>query len=364
MKKRRLGNRLEVSVVGLGGMRFSRAYKEFNMNNKHLFSVAASNLLLVATILSLMTGCAGSPTRSNSGSNTGNIFDLERGTVTLNNGIEMPILGLGTFTLTPEQAEESVYNALTTGFRLIDTANAYMNERAVGRGIKRSGVPRDEVFVTTKLWPSDYENVGRAIDDTLARLDLEYIDLLLLHQPFGNYVAGWQGLEAAVKEGKVRSIGLSNFYENRFDKIMSIATIPPAVLQVESNPFYHQIEMREYAAPYGTVMMAWFPLGGRGNTQTMFNDETIVKIAEAHNKTSAQVILRWHPQHGNIAIPGSSNAAHIQENFNILDFELTGEEMRRLSALDRGHGVFDFSATDDESAFSSFTTPMDFNAQE
>lgn len=287
---------------------------------------------------------------------------MERGTVTLNNGIKMPVVGLGTYTLTPAQAEESVYNALSAGFRLIDTANHYLNERAVGRGIKKSGVPREEIFVTTKLWPSDYENVGRAIDDTLARLDLQYIDLLLLHQPYGNYVAAYKAMETAVREGKVQSIGLSNFYEAKFDEVVRAATIPPAVLQNESNPYYHQAEMRKHIAPYGTVLNAWFPFGGRGNTQVLFNDETIVKIAEAHGKTSAQIILRWHLQIGNIAIPGSSNADHIRENFAIFDFALTDEEMRSISALDKGSGSIDFRNIGEPPAF--IMRPVDFNDQE
>jgi diketogulonate reductase-like aldo/keto reductase len=300
--------------------------------------------------------------------NDGASFDFRSRTVTLNNGIKMPILGLGTYRLTPAQAEESVYHALTDGYRLIDTANGYMNERAVGRGIQRAGVPREELFITTKLWPSDYRDVERAIDDTLARLNLEYIDLLLLHQPYGNIVEGYRGLEAAVRQGKVRSIGVSNFYEKKFDEIMSIATIPPAVLQVESNPYYHQAVMREYVKPYGTVLNAWFPLGGRvderNNTHTrLFNEETIVEIASAHNKTPAQVILRWHLQIGNIAIPGSSNPNHILENIEIFDFELTEEDMRILSTLDTGSGSYDFSNVDDQPNFSSFRA-VNFNDQE
>ena len=296
----------------------------------------------------------------------------ETRTVTLNNGIEMPILGLGTYLLTPEQTENSVYHALTYGYRLIDTANAYMNERAVGRGIQRSGVPREEIFVTTKLWPPDYVDTERAIDETLARLGLDYIDLLLLHQPFGDYVAGYKGMEAAVRQGKVRSIGLSNFYGRRLDEIIKMATIPPAVVQVESNPFFQNNTLRENIKPHGITIMAWFPLGGRINerdpassTQTlMFNNETIVEIATAHNKTSAQVILRWHTQAGNIAIPGSRNPAHILENISIFDFELTAGEMQRLSTLETGITVFDFSNIDEQPSFSTFTVPIDFNNQE
>jgi diketogulonate reductase-like aldo/keto reductase len=239
-----------------------------------------------------------------------------------------------------------------------------MNERAVGRGIKRAGVPREEIFITTKLWPSDYEDVDRAIDDTIARLDMAYIDLLLLHQPFGNYAAAYQAMEIAVREGKVRSIGLSNFYEEKFDDIMSAATIPPAVLQIESNPYYHQAEMREYVKLYGTVLNAWFPLGGHSPTQqSLFENETIVEIAKAHERTAAQVILRWHLQIGNITIPGSSNAAHIRENFDIFDFALTAEEMQRLRALDTGAGIMDFRTMDEEPLFSSFTAPINFNDQ-
>lgn len=293
-------------------------------------------------------------------------FNLETKRVTLNNGFEMPILGIGTYNLKPAQAEESVYNALLCGYKLIDTANAYMNERAVGRGIKRSGVPRDEIFVTTKLWVSEYGDAERAIDDTLTRLDLEYIDLLLLHQPYGDYLEAYKAMEKAVKAGKVRSIGLSNFYEKKFNEIMNIANIPPAVLQNESNPFFHQVAMRDYLRQYGTILMAWFPLGGRGNTQALFENEAIMKVAKAHNKTPAQVVLRWHMQTGNIAIPGSSNPTHIMENIKIFDFKLTDGEMQKIKALDKNQGVYDYISPDlDEErgkGFKSFSP--DFNAQE
>ena len=289
-------------------------------------------------------------------------FDLEKGTVKLNSGYEMPILGIGTYQLTLSQAEESVYNALKEGYRLIDTANIYMNEKGVGRGIKRSGVPREEIFITTKLWVSEYEDTEKAIEDTLKRLDTDYIDLLLLHQPYGNYTEGYKGMEKAVAEGKVKSIGLSNFYEEKFDEVIKTATIKPAVLQNETHPYFQETAMKEHIKPYGTIMESWFPLGGRGNTQKLFNDETISSIAKAHNKTSAQIILRWHLQAGNIAIPGSSNAAHIQENYEIFDFSLTDDEMKKISALDDTGRFFVMSDEDAENWFTS--SNPDFNNQE
>jgi len=330
--------------------------------------IFALTVVIVCGTLALTAACASSA----KGKMAETSFNLETGTVTLNNGVEMPILGLGTYRLTPEQAENSVYHALTYGYRLIDTANAYMNERAVGRGIQRSGVPREQIFVTTKLWPSDYADTERAINETLARLGLDYIDLLLLHQPFGDYVEGYKGLETAVRQGKVRSIGLSNFYGRRLDEVISIATIPPAVLQVESNPFYQNNALREYVKPHGITMNAWFPLGGRiderdpsTSTQTLlFNNEAIVEIAAAHHKTPAQVILRWHLQVGNIAIPGSTNPAHILENISIFDFALTDEQMQMLSALETGITAYDFNNMDDQPSFTSYSFSFDFNNQE
>lgn len=295
-------------------------------------------------------------------------FDLEKGTVMLNSGYEMPILGIGTFNLSLEQAENSVYNALKDGYRLIDTANAYRNERGVGRGIQKAIdegiVTRDEIFVTTKLWVSEYERVEDSIDETLERLGLDYVDLLLLHQPYGEYIEGYKGMEKAVEEGKVRSIGISNFYEKKFDQIMEIATIPPAVLQNESHPYYHDITMKEYMAKYGTILEAWFPLGG-GDTATqaeLFSDPTILKIGEKYGKTAPQIILRWHLQVGTIAIPGSTNPDHIAENFDIFDFELTDEDMAELNALNKGERSWNVSEEDAERQFTG--SVIDFDPQE
>lgn len=269
------------------------------------------------------------------------VFDLEKGTVLLNSGYEMPILGIGCFRLSQSQAEDSVYWALRDGYRLIDTARIYGNEEGVGRGIQRAideGIcTREEIFVTTKMWTDDFGDGDAAIDASLSRLNLDYIDLMILHhsQP-SNDVEAYQAMERAVEAGKLKSIGLSNFYEPEdFDRIVEATTIVPALLQNETHPYHQSTVMKGHIAQYGTVMESWFPLGGRGNTQVLFDDETISSIAAAHGKTSAQVILRWHLQAGNIAIPGSSNEAHIQENFEIFDFELTDDEMQRFTELDK-----------------------------
>lgn len=268
-------------------------------------------------------------------------FDLESGTIMLNSGYEMPILGIGTFRLSQSEAENSVYWALRDGYRLIDTARIYGNEEGVGRGIRRAIdeglVTREEVFVTTKMWTDDFDNGAEAIEASLERLGLDYIDLMILHhsQP-SNDVDAYQAMEKAVSAGKLRSIGLSNYYTPEdFDRLVGAAAITPALLQNETHPYHQSVEMKEHLKQYGTVMESWFPLGGRGNTQTLFEDETISGIARDHSKTSAQVILRWHLQAGNIAIPGSSNEDHIQENFDIFDFELTDEEMEQMTGLDR-----------------------------
>ena len=275
-------------------------------------------------------------------------FDLENVTVTLNNGVEMPIFGIGTFALSSEQAENSVYWALRDGYHLIDTARIYGNEDGVGRGIRRAieegYVTSEEIFVTTKMWTSDYDDGDAAIDASLERLGLDYIDLMILHhsQP-SNDVDAYQAMERAVADGKLRCIGLSNYYEPEdFDRLVNATTIVPALLQNETHPYHQSTGMKAHIAQYGTVMESWFPLGGRGNTQILFNDPTIAAIAEAHGKTSAQVILRWHLQAGNIAIPGSSNPDHILENISIFDFELTDEEMAQMTALDRNDRFADY----------------------
>ena len=275
-------------------------------------------------------------------------FDFDTKTVTLNSGYEMPILGIGCFSLSDEEAENSVYWALSDGYRLIDTARIYGNEEAVGRGIQRAIdegiVTREEIFVTTKMWTSDYDDGEAAVQASLDRLGLDYIDLMILHhsQP-ENDVQAYQAMEKAVGEGKLRSIGLSNYYEPEdFDRLVNATAIKPALLQNETHPYHQSKEMQSHIAQYGTVLESWFPLGGRGNTQTLFDDPTISAIAEAHGKTSAQIILRWHLQAGNIAIPGSSNPDHIQENCEIFDFELSADEMAQLTAIDKNERFADY----------------------
>ncbi len=268
-------------------------------------------------------------------------FDLEAGTVMLNSGYEMPILGIGMFRLSQSEAENSVYWALRDGYRLIDTARIYGNEEGVGKGIQRAIdeglVKREEIFVTTKMWTDDYDDGAAAIEASLRKLNLDYIDLMILHhsQP-ENDVDAYKAMEKAVEEGKLKSIGLSNYYEpDDFDRLVKATEITSALLQNETHPYHQSMKMKEHLKQYGTVMESWFPLGGRGNTQRLFEDETISDIAKAHGKTSAQIILRWHLQAGNIAIPGSSNEDHIQENYEIFDFELTAEEMERMTALNK-----------------------------
>ena len=275
-------------------------------------------------------------------------FDLKKGTVKLNSGHEMPILGIGTYQLSNSQAENSVYWALKAGMRLIDTARIYGNEEGVGRGIRRAikdGIcKREEIFVTTKMWTSDFSNGDAAVDASLKRLELDYIDLMILHhsQP-RNDVDAYKAMERAVKAGKLRSIGLSNYYEpDDFDRLVKATSIKPALLQNETHPYHQSGKMKAHIAKYGTVMESWFPLGGRGYTQELFNDPTISAIAKAHGKSSAQIIIRWHLQAGNIAIPGSSNEKHIIEDASVWDFSLTDDEMRQMAAINKDRRNADY----------------------
>ena len=251
---------------------------------------------------------------------------------TLNNGLKMPMAGIGTFLLTPDEAEASVLAALAGGYRLIDTANAYVNEKAVGRAMKKSGLAREEIFLETKLWPSFYEDEG-AVDKTLERLGTDYIDLLLIHQPAGNYVAGYRQMEKAYKEGKVRAIGLSNFNQGQIEEILGLCEVKPAVLQTEVHPYFQERELKKFLERAGMVIQAWYPLGH--GDKALLEEPLFAELAKKYGKTNAQVILRWHIQAGNIVIPGSKNPAHIKDNFDLFDFSLTEEEMAKVTALDK-----------------------------
>ncbi len=251
---------------------------------------------------------------------------------TLNNGIKMPMAGIGTFLLSPDEAEASVLSALKCGYRLIDTANAYVNEKAVGRAMKRSRIPREEIFLETKLWPSFYEQPD-AVDKTLERLDTGYIDLLLIHQPAGNYIAGYKQMEKAYQEGKAKAIGLSNFNEEQIQEILSVCEVKPAVLQTEVHPYSQEKKLKAFLAKEGIVIQAWYPLG-HGDRE-LIEEPLFAELGKKYGKSSAQIILRWHIQDGNIVIPGSKNPAHIQDNFDLFDFSLTEEEMEKVAAMDK-----------------------------
>ena len=266
------------------------------------------------------------------------MFDLENGTVKLNSGYEMPFIGLGTWTLSDEEAEESVYQALKVGMRLIDTARYYGNEVGVGRGLQKAIdegiVTREDVFITSKIYGGDHERAKGIIDDAIKDLNVDYIDLLLIHQPGADDEGVYKAMEEAVADGRIRSIGISNYYtKEQVDEVLSFANITPAVIQNENHIYYQNKELQKYVWQYGIVIESWYPFGGRGHTAENFNNETIVKIADEHDVTSAQVILRWHIQEGYIAIPGSSNPEHIAENYDIFDFELSEEEMREIEAI-------------------------------
>ena len=261
--------------------------------------------------------------------------------VPLNSGYNMPRLGLGTWTLDDDAAEKCVYHALKVGYRLIDTARYYGNEIGVGRGVPRAiqdGIAtREEIFVTSKIMPNNYNSPDAAIDSSLNALGLEYIDLMLIHQPGYNDEEVYRALERGVKAGKLRSIGISNYYTPRdFDRIRSIATIVPAVVQNENHPFYQNTELQAYVAKFGTVVESWYPFGGRSNTEKIFNNATVQALAKKYSKTPAQIVLRWHMQAGYVVIPGSANPKHIAENFNVFDFSLTAEDMELMRGLDKG----------------------------
>ncbi|MBR3393735.1 MAG: aldo/keto reductase [Firmicutes bacterium] len=277
---------------------------------------------------------------------------------TLNNAHKMPMNGIGVFLLKPAETESAVLSALADGIRLIDTANAYMNERAVGRAISKSGVARDEIFLVTKLWPTVYEDED-AIDKTLARLGVDYVDLLFLHQPSGNWKKGYQLMEKAYKEGKVKALGVSNFPISWLEELIETAEIKPQMVQVEAHPYFPQTELKKVLDKNGMGLMAWYPLGH--GDKNLINEPVFTDLAEKYGKTNAQIILRWHIQMGNVVIPGSKNPAHIRDNFNIFDFTLSDEEMAKIAAVNKN--VRYYNATIEE-AQRYAKMALDFDSQE
>lgn len=278
-------------------------------------------------------------------------------TIRLNNGVEIPAVGIGTFMMSPDQAEDAVYNALKVGYRMIDTANGYLNEKGVGRGIRKSGVDRKDIFLSTKLWPSVYED-DRAVDKTLERLGTDYVDLLFIHQPAGNWKAGYKQLEKAYKEGKAKTIGISNFSVDQIHELLSFAEIKPQVIQLEDHPYFTAPEERAALKDAGTVVMAWYPLGH--GDKSLVNEPLFTELGKKYGKSNAQIILRWHTQFGNIVIPGSTNPAHIRDNADIFDFKLTDEEMAEIAKLNKN--VRYYNATPEQVASYAAMAP-DFDAQ-
>lgn len=266
----------------------------------------------------------------------------------LNNGVEMPILGFGVYQIADaNECEQCVYDAIMAGYRLIDTAAAYANEEAVGRAIKRSGIQREELFITTKLWIQDagYESTKKAFEKSLERLQLDYLDLYLIHQPFGDVYGSWRAMEELYHKGKIRAIGVSNFQMDRLVDLITHNEVVPAVNQVETNPFCQQIESAKLMKENNVQIESWAPFAeGRNN---MFQNEVLVLLAEKYNKSVGQVILRWLTQRGVVVIPKSVHKERIIENFNIFDFKLSHEDMERIATLDTKKSCF-FSHNDPE----------------
>ena len=276
--------------------------------------------------------------------------------ITLNDGNRIPQFGLGVY-MVPDgpETENAVLEALKMGIRHIDTAHAYQNERSVGRAVKESGVPRDEIWITTKLWPSEYGEgkTMAAIDKMLSRLDTDHIDLLLLHQQFGDYLGAWKDMEKAVKEGKVRSIGISNFESDRLEEICEAAAIKPAVNQVECHPYWQQTALKKRMEKYGTIVESWYPLGH--GAKEMIAEPVFTKLGKKYGKSNVQIILRWHIQEGNIVFPKTTNPQHMKDNFDIFDFELTEDEMNEIRRLEGTKRFYNVSLEDQEKTLSQFT---------
>lgn len=276
--------------------------------------------------------------------------------IELSNGAKIPQFGLGVYLINGDNAtEKAVSDALKLGYRHIDTAHAYQNERGVGRAIKNSGLNREDVWITSKLWVSDYgeKETPKAIDKMLDRLQTDYIDLLLLHQQFGDYVGAWKAMEKALAEGKVRSIGISNFDGERLDNLLEAASVKPQVMQVELHPYYQQEALKEKMKPYGTKFESWYPLG-HGDS-ALINEPIFTQLAEKYGKTNVQIILRWHIQKGHIVFPKTTNPQHMKDNIDIFDFALTDDEMKQIDSLDKDKRYFNVPLAQQQAMFESFT---------
>ena len=269
--------------------------------------------------------------------------------ISLNDGNKIPQFGIGVYQVPEgEMTVNTVKNALKMGIRHIDTAHAYQNERGVGKAVKESGVLRSQIWITTKLWPSEYGEgiTSKAIDKMLERLDSDYIDLLLLHQQIGDYIGAYKDMQKAVKDGRVKSIGLSNFESERLEEVLDIAEIKPSVLQVECHPYYQQNALKKRVEKYGTAIEAWYPIGH--GDKNLINESLFTKLGQKYGKTNVQIILRWHIQEGTIIFPRSTNPVHIRENFEIFDFELTNDEMNEIRKLDKGKRFFNMTLEEQE----------------
>lgn len=271
---------------------------------------------------------------------------MKQTTVTLHGGIEMPQIGFGTYMIDGNDAtKDACLTALAAGYRHIDTAHAYQNESGVGQAIRESGIPRNEIWLTSKLWISDYTPGGKAgaeaaIDRMLKRLDTDYIDLLLIHQQFGDYMAAWQAMEESVHAGKVRTIGLSNFYGDRMEEVVANSEIKPSVFQLECHPYFQQKIQKKYMEQFGCVLEAWYPIGH--GDKTLLNEPVFIELAEKYHKSPVQIILRWHIQEGTVVFPKSLNPEHIKSNIDIFDFTLTDDEIVKIRELDKEQSYYDF----------------------
>lgn len=303
--------------------------------NKIFLSIAA----VLFTFYISMHNIKAEELRYNKGDNMNNsekrIFDFNSKTVLLNSGYYMPVLGLGTYSLHGDECYNTVLYFLKSGGRLIDTASFYKNEEEVGKAVRDSGIKRSEIFVITKLYPNQFSNAEQAVEQALKKLNIEYIDMMLLHHPGKDDIKAYKVIEKYIKAGKIKSVGLSNWYIKELESFLPKVDIMPALVQNEIHPYYQENDVIPYIQNLGIVVQGWYPLGGRGYTKELLNNKVITDIAKVHNVSAAQVILRWNLQKNVVVIPGSSNQKHIKENLDLFGFQLSNEEMEKIKSLDR-----------------------------